>query len=133
MITALLIISLVLLAAHIVLAVVEMVYERRRDVEELAQAFLEADEQAEITKANQRYDDQMFQWFASVAKNMAAMQKDISRIADCVERGPSITDPAAGGPVDGGEAERRQAAVEQGIQNILNYGFAQAIKRGDGN
>ena len=131
MVTALIIVCLVLMAAHVVIEVVEMVYSRRRDMEDLAKVFLDADEQAAITEANQRYDDQMFKWFASIAKNMADMQKDINRIADRMEHEPPIAEPAA--PVYDGESERRQAAIEEGIQNILNYGFAQAIKRGDGN
>lgn len=130
MVTALIIVCLVLMAAHVVIEVVEMVYSRRRDMEDLAKVFLDADEQAAITEANQRYDDQMFKWFASIAKNMADMQKDINRIADRMEHEPPIAEPAA--PVYDGESERRQAAIEEGIQNILNYGFAQAIKRGDG-
>lgn len=130
MVTALIIVCLVLMAAHVVIEVVEMVYSRRRDMEDLAKVFLDADEQAAITEANQRYDDQMFKWFASIAKNMADMQKDINRIADRMGHEPPIAEPAA--PVYDGESERRQAAIEEGIQNILNYGFAQAIKRGDG-
>lgn len=130
MVTALIITCLVLMAAHVAVEVVEIVYARRRDMEELTQVFLDADEKAAITEANQRYDDQMFKWFASIAKNMADMQKDIRRIADRMEHEPPIAEPAA--PVYDGESERRQAAIEEGIQNILNYGFAQAIKRGDG-
>ena len=130
MVTALIITCLALMAAHVAVEVVEIVYARRRDMEELAQVFLEADEKEAITEANQRYDDQMFKWFASIAKNMADMQKDIKRIADRAEHEPPIAEPAA--PVYDGESERRQAAIEEGIQNILNYGFAQAIKRGDG-
>lgn len=130
MVTALIITCLVLMAAHVAVEVVEIVYARRRDMEELTQVFLDADEKAAITEANQRYDDQMFKWFASIAKNMADMQKDIKRIADRMEHEPPIAEPAA--PVYDGESERRQAAIEEGIQNILNYGFAQAIKRGDG-
>lgn len=131
MVTALIITCLVLMAAHVAVEVVEIVYARRRDMEDLAKVFLDADEKAAITEANQRYDDQMFKWFASIAKNMADMQKDIRRIADRMEHEPPIAEPAA--PVYDGESERRQAAIEEGIQNILNYGFAQAIKRGDGN
>lgn len=130
MVTALIITCLVLMAAHVAVEVVEIVYARRRDMEDLAKVFLDADEKAAITEANQRYDDQMFKWFASIAKNMADMQKDIRRIADRMEHEPPIAEPAA--PVYDGESERRQAAIEEGIQNILNYGFAQAIKRGDG-
>lgn len=130
MVTALIITCLVLMAAHVAVEVVEIVYARRRDMEELTQVFLDADEKAAITEANQRYDDQMFKWFASIAKNMADMQKDIRRIADRMEHEPPIAEPAA--PIYDGESERRQAAIEEGIQNILNYGFAQAIKRGDG-
>ena len=130
MVTALIITCLVLMVAHVAVEVVEIVYARRRDMEELTQVFLDADEKAAITEANQRYDDQMFKWFASIAKNMADMQKDIKRIADRMEHEPPIAEPAA--PVYDGESERRQAAIEEGIQNILNYGFAQAIKRGDG-
>lgn len=130
MVTALIIVCLVLMAAHVVIEVVEMVYSRRRDMEDLAKVFLDADEQAAITEANQRYDDQMFKWFASIAKNMADMQKDINRIADRMgHEPPALTTEA---PAYDGEADRRQAAIEEGIQNILNYGFAQAIKRGDG-
>lgn len=130
MVTALIITCLVLMAAHVAVEVVEIVYARRRDMEELTQVFLDADEKAAITEANQRYDDQMFKWFASIAKNMADMQKDTRRIADRMEHEPPIAEPTA--PVYDGESERRQAAIEEGIQNILNYGFAQAIKRGDG-
>lgn len=130
MVTALIITCLVLMVAHVAVEVVEIVFARRRDMEDLAKVFLDADEQAAITEANQRYDDQMFKWFASIVKNMADMQKDIRRIADRMEHEPPIAEPAA--PVYDGESERRQAAIEEGIQNILNYGFAQAIKRGDG-
>ena len=133
MVTALIIVCLVLIAVHISLEVVEIINARRHDMEELAQAFLEADEQAAITEANQKYDDQMFQWFAALANNTAQLAKELKRIADKLEQEPAT--PWSQGPETGSEpdASKAQERIEQGIQNILNYGFAQAIKRGDGN
>lgn len=133
MVTALIITCLVLMAAHVAVEVVEIVYARRRDMEELTQVFLDADEKAAITEANQRYDDQMFQWFAALANNTAQLAKELKRVADKLEQEPALPNRPEPDPVIDTEASKAQERIEQGIQNILNYGFAQAIKRGDGN
>lgn len=131
MITALLITCLVLLLGNAVLAVIDLVRERNAEVDALLEKEEEAQKEAKIALANQQYDDQMFQWFAALANNTAQMAKELKRLADELEAEPvTAVKPE---PVEDGEANKAQERIEQGIQNILNYGFAQAIKRGDGN
>ena len=131
MITALLITCLVLLLGNAVLTVIDLVRERNAEVYALLEKEAEAQKEAEIALANQRYDDQMFQWFAALANNTAQMAKELKRLADELEAEPvTAVKPE---PVEDGEVNKAQERIEQGIQNILNYGFAQAIKRGDGN
>ena len=131
MITALLITCLVLLLGNAALAVIDLVRERNAEVDALLEKEEEAQKEAEIALANQRYDDQMFQWFAALANNTAQMAKELKRLADELEAEPvTAVKPE---PIEDGEVNKAQERIEQGIQNILNYGFAQAIKRGDGN
>lgn len=126
MITALLIICLVILVANISLTVVDMVHQRNNEFFELA-------DKESTAIANQQYDDQMFQWFAALANNTAQLAKELKRVADKLEQEPALPNRPGPGPVIDTEASKAQERIEQGIQNILNYGFAQAIKRGDGN
>lgn len=126
MITTLLIICLVFLAANITLTVVDMVHQRNNEYFELA-------DKESTAIANQQYDDQMFQWFAALANNTAQLAKELKRIADKLEQEPALPNRPEPDPVIDTEASKAQAQIEQGIQNILNYGLEQAIKRGDGN
>lgn len=131
MITALLITCLVLLLGNAALAVIDLVRERNAEVDALLEKEEEAQKEAKIALANQQYDDQMFQWFAALANNTAQMAKELKRLADELEAEPvTAVKPE---PIEDGEVNKAQERIEQGIQNILNYGFAQAIKRGDGN
>lgn len=132
MTTAILITCLVLLLGNAVLEVIDLVRARRGEMEALLDKELEAQKEAEIALANQKYDDQMFQWFAALANNTAYIRQELNRIANLLEQEPATPKAPAPEPVSDPEAERMQMRIEQGIQNILNYGFAQAVKRGEG-
>lgn len=129
---ALLITCLVLLLGNAVLEVIDLVRARRGEMEALIDKELEAQKEAEITLANQKYDDQMFQWFSALANNTAYIRQELNRIANLLEQEPATPKAPGPEPTSDPEAERMQMRIEQGIQNILNYGFAQAVKRGEG-
>ena len=123
MITALLIACLVLLIVNMGVSLYEIITRRRDEM-------FDAAEQAEITEANQKYDDLMLQHFSSMALNIAGIKRALDYEAQNVAELKALL-KNENRPLEPEQSAmpKSDAAFAAGMQNILNYGLEQAASR----